>query len=639
MFLSVLLILYLVDFFKILYTEQQMTQVTLRETVQPPTDEAGPIKVTIGTNNSISTSIEQGSDAQKEDSGEPIPAPEVNSEQRGQLTNSAQGMFSTSTDKLSNAPSGTGTGAPSIVSSDSSSDTSSSSWRDSSSSLSSSSDSLPGGSSATSAGTSFSSSSSFNTDSSQTSGGGGANSVYSSGMSNSFQQQQQQQQPQHHQNSNDGFNSGGEVGISNRESGLNGDGGNSGMAGVANGVTGVNEAVEELKLPMNRNIPELFIPANTGVLPTDSVKSYYRQLAKSYLSTFRNGIYRQLHFDILRRRTYALTPPGANKGVQSMLFQIIGGKVYLMDPYEVPRNSKPFYRTRINEVIWILSKLATEGRIKNTEFLMSIHDCVQTVNQPHTYRGAHYQESNPSFTIVNCNFSNNIPFPMWEGSRNRDGGFSGWDSQMQEYAQDDTSWDKKIPKAVFRGGNRPSMYFRNKSDADRHCDDVGRTKLLHLSKIEPELLDISIGGKCGRVHTQLERLEPKEHHKFKYILYAEGNCMWADRTRQQVFGPSLIIKQETPCGQFFEPLMKPFTHYIPTDFFFSDTIDKVKWAKDHDEEAKGIVRNSNEFAHNFLTLKGIESYVEVLLEEYTALLVEPDIKLETGAMDVTNKRV
>lgn len=390
---------------------------------------------------------------------------------------------------------------------------------------------------------------------------------------------------------------------------------------------------------MNHNMDELYIPGGIGELSLDSVKDYYRKLAKAYLATFKNGIYRQLYFDILRRRTYALTPPGANKGVQSMLFQIIDRKVYLMDPYEVPRNSKPFYRTRINEVIWLLSKLAGEGRIKNTEFLMSIHDCVQTVNKKHTYRGAHFQESNPAFTIVSCNFSDNIPFPMWEGSKHRDGGLSGWDALMTQYAEDPTPWEKKTPRAVFRGGIRPSMYFQNKSDADAHCDDVGRTRLKFMAQTHSDLFDVSVGGTCGGKHSQLERLEPKEHHKFKYIVYAEGNCMWADRSRQQVFGPSAIIKQETPCGQFFEPMMRPFVHFIPTDFFFTDTTQRIQWARDNDDQVRTIVKNANDFARNFLSLRGIETYVEVLLQEYTALLVEPDIKLENGATEVTGKQV
>ncbi|KAI0561207.1 Glycosyltransferase family GT90 [Gracilaria domingensis] len=399
------------------------------------------------------------------------------------------------------------------------------------------------------------------------------------------------------------------------------------------------QSAELPKHPMNRNIIELQVPGGTGVLSLETVKDYYRKLAKAYLETFNGGIHRQMFFDVLRRRTYSLTPPGANKGVQTILFQIIDGRVYMMDPYEVPRNSKPFYRTRINEVIWLLSRLAEEGRIKNTEFLMAIHDCVQTVNKEHTYRGAHYTESNPAFTIVSCNFSNNIPFPMWEGSKHRDGGFSGWDENMKLYAVDDIPWEQKQDRAVFRGGNRPSMYFRNKSDADSHCQDVGRTRLLYLSQQQPDVLDVSVGGTCAGVHTQLQRLEPREHHKFKYILYAEGNCMWADRTRHQVFGPSLMIKQETPCGQFFEPLLRPNTHYLPTDFFFTDTVEKVSWARENDNTAREMVKNANEFGHNFLSLKAIEAYVDVLLQEYTSLLVEPEIKLENGAIDVTNRQV
>lgn len=391
-------------------------------------------------------------------------------------------------------------------------------------------------------------------------------------------------------------------------------------------------------LPPSSPMDTLMVGANIGTLTIDAVKSQYRRLAQHYLSTFSGGIYRHLFFEVLRRRTYSMTPPGANKGIQCILFQIINKKVYMMDPYEVPRNSKPFYRTRINEVIWILSRLAEQGRIRDTEFLMAIHDCVQTVNKPHTYRGAHHQESNPTFTIVSCNFSNNIPFPMWEGS-GRDGGFVGWDEYTRAYASDATGWDEKRDIAVFRGSNRPSMYFRNKEDAEQHCDDVGRLRLMHLSRTNPGYFDVSVGGQCGGKRYMLRRMSPGEHHNFKYILYVEGNCMWADRLRHQVFGPSVILKQETPCRQFFEPLISPMTHYIPTDFFLTDTVRQIEWARANDEKVQQIVRNANEFAANFLSLNGIEAYVEVLLDEYTKLLVEPDIKLENGAVEVTNRRV
>lgn len=66
---------------------------------------------------------------------------------------------------------------------------------------------------------------------------------------------------------------------------------------------------------------------------------------------------------------------------------------------------------------------------------------------------------------------------------------------------------------------------------------------------------------------------------FKFVLYAEGNCFWADRMNRQLFGPSAILKQETPCGQFYEPLLEPMSHYIPVDFFFNDLLDRINWAQ------------------------------------------------------------
>jgi Glycosyl transferase family 90 len=393
------------------------------------------------------------------------------------------------------------------------------------------------------------------------------------------------------------------------------------------------------EVPMGRRMASLQVPAGGGRLDVSTVKMKYRKLAKAYLAPFSQGIFRHMFFDVLRRRTYALTPPGANKGMQSMMFQIIDKKLYMMDPYEVPKNSKAFYRTRINEIIWILSKLASAGRIKNTEFMVSIHDCVQTVNKPHSYRGAEFEESIPAFTIVSCNFSDNIPFPMWEGEENRGGGFENWDGKMKEYATNRQPWSDKQPQAVFRGGNRPSMFFKNKTDANMHCNEVGRTRLSYLADANPKDLDVSVGGSCGGKHQYLNRMGEKSQQKYKYVVYAEGNCFWADRLNKQVFGPSMIVKQETPCGQFWEPLLTPMTHYVPTDFFFGDLIDKIKWAREHEEKAQEIVRNANEFAANFLSLSGIETYVEVLLDEYTSLLVEPVNKVETGAIEVTNKRV
>lgn len=310
-------------------------------------------------------------------------------------------------------------------------------------------------------------------------------------------------------------------------------------------------------------------------------------------------------------------------------------ELYLLDPYEVSKNAKPFYRSRIKELVWLLSDIARSGNAPDTEFLLAIHDCVQTVSAEHTYRGAVYRESHPTFTIVSCNFSDNIPFPMWEGDEVR-GGLKSWDEKMTKYKSiDETPWKQKEAQAVFRGGNRPSMYFKQKTDADEHCDEVGRSRLHYIGTQHPDLFDIGISGKCGGVSHVLSHLSEAGHHKYKYIMYAEGNCFWADRLNKQVFGPSAVVKQETPCGQFWEPLLKPMVHYIPTDFFFTNTVDQIKWARQNDDKVQEIVKNANEFAANFLSVKSIKLYVEVLLVEYSKLLTTKAIRPEKGSEDVT----
>lgn len=74
--------------------------------------------------------------------------------------------------------------------------------------------------------------------------------------------------------------------------------------------------------PMNRNMEELQVPGESA-LDDASVRSHYEKLVKAYLAPFSNGITRRSFFEILRRRTYSLAPPGSNKGIQTLLFQLL----------------------------------------------------------------------------------------------------------------------------------------------------------------------------------------------------------------------------------------------------------------------------------------------------------------------------
>jgi hypothetical protein len=75
--------------------------------------------------------------------------------------------------------------------------------------------------------------------------------------------------------------------------------------------------------PMSGRLTELQVDAETGPLDATAVKKTYRKLVKAYLAPFKGGIKRRAFFDVLRRKNYSLAPPESNKGIQTILLQVI----------------------------------------------------------------------------------------------------------------------------------------------------------------------------------------------------------------------------------------------------------------------------------------------------------------------------
>lgn len=73
------------------------------------------------------------------------------------------------------------------------------------------------------------------------------------------------------------------------------------------------------------------------------------------------------------------------------------------------------------------------GVFMDVFFQVSVHDCVQTASMTHAYRGPKHYESRPVFTIVGCNFSDNIPIPLWPSNIENGGGYSSWDDTVSIY--------------------------------------------------------------------------------------------------------------------------------------------------------------------------------------------------------------
>jgi len=126
--------------------------------------------------------------------------------------------------------------------------------------------------------------------------------------------------------------------------------------------------------------------------------------------------------------------------------------------------------------------------------------------------------------------------------------------------------------------------------------------------------------------------------KYKYIISVDGNS-WANRLPTLLLGGGVIFKQESSYYQWWYSLLTPYTHYIPIKHDFSDLIDRIKWAREHDAQVKNISENARKFALNRLRADDVYCYWLKLLEKYTTISEPPTMQSLNNAELVTTSEV
>lgn len=72
-------------------------------------------------------------------------------------------------------------------------------------------------------------------------------------------------------------------------------------------------------------------------------------------------------------------------------------------------------------------------------------------------------------------------------------------------------------------------------------------------------------------------------HQFKYQINVDGTVA-AYRLPYLLAGGSVVLKQDSPYYEHFYHQLRPWEHYIPFRRDLSDLLDKISWAREHDEE-------------------------------------------------------
>uniref|UniRef100_A0A8C6Z8V9 Protein O-glucosyltransferase 3 n=2 Tax=Nothoprocta perdicaria TaxID=30464 RepID=A0A8C6Z8V9_NOTPE len=166
------------------------------------------------------------------------------------------------------------------------------------------------------------------------------------------------------------------------------------------------------------------------------------------------------------------------------------------------------------------------------------------------------------------------------------------------------SWENKTERALFRG--------RDSREERLH--------LVKLSKENPELLDAGITGYFFFREKEKELGKAQlmgffDFFKYKYQVNVDGTVA-AYRFPYLLLGDSLVLKQASQYYEHFYAELEPWKHYVPVKRSLEDLLDKIKWAKENDEEARKIAKEGQLTARELLQPHRLYCYYYKVFQTY-----------------------
>ncbi|CAI6000984.1 unnamed protein product [Closterium sp. NIES-64] len=196
--------------------------------------------------------------------------------------------------------------------------------------------------------------------------------------------------------------------------------------------------------------------------------------------------------------------------------------------------------------------------------------------------------------------------------------------------EDAVPWEQKQSRAVFRGG---MTNFHVSYDTQWRASP--RFRVHRMSQLRPDILDAKVvenrlnAAVNGELLESLrqdgiemgERLNPSQQLGYKYELDVDGGT-GSGRVCKILSSKQMMIKQMSEYSQYFDPLLCPNQHFVPTHRYFSNLYQQIEWARDHDQESQQIVKQANQLAGEVCTWESRRLYWAILLVKYSASAME-----------------
>lgn len=183
----------------------------------------------------------------------------------------------------------------------------------------------------------------------------------------------------------------------------------------------------------------------------------------------------------------------------------------------------------------------------------------------------------------------------------------------------DTLWDERIHKGVWRGSNtgvRTNVDWKS----------APRAQLVTICNTFPDICDAGftqyVNGRLDQIQEMkntlgiVDMLHSEEQDRFKYAIVPDGNSAPSSRMKSHLESESLTMKQKSIFKEFFYDSLVPYVHYLPLSENFDDLVEKITWARKNDQFVRDMVRHARELACKWFNSNTIHSYLMSVFKEY-----------------------
>lgn len=206
----------------------------------------------------------------------------------------------------------------------------------------------------------------------------------------------------------------------------------------------------------------------------------------------------------------------------------------------------------------------------------------------------------------------------------------GWPTLAPEILRENGRhpWGQKKKMGCWRGAttdfNRHGIPGLSQQEVIDRYSQCPRYLLCELSLNMPTLMDAGFTA----IHTPAPFLiefvrplmkpaiSPGDHLDCAYLPVLDGYTSTYPGYLWRLLSNSVALKQETKDSQWFYDVLKPYVHYIPIKENLEDLVEKIAWAKEHDEECREIAENSTNFVLQNLMIEDHYVYQMLVFLEY-----------------------